>query len=223
MFATLNDLLEQARQPHVYNLTPPARTPLADSGWIPSPLYRMTVEQYEAMVASGASARRTGSIFINGYLVAKMTQNPRHRGRGRALRAELARIVPRIGTMSGGQAVRLPGRTTSRTRSLCGPGDDSRLREAASRPGRYRPGRRGRGLQPGGRSPRWRPRSMDRPESRSTGLSTWSTPGRGLHRAIAEGYTAEVFAQGEFVPVVMEDQRLGQIRRRPASSATGNI
>ena len=33
---------------------PQAMTPPADRGWIPSPLYRMTVEQYEAMVASGA-------------------------------------------------------------------------------------------------------------------------------------------------------------------------
>ena len=30
--------------------------------WIPSPLYRMTVEEYEAMVASGAFKGATGSI-----------------------------------------------------------------------------------------------------------------------------------------------------------------
>ena len=38
----------------------------ADSGWIPSPLYRMTVEQYEAMVASGVFTSRTRSTSSTG-------------------------------------------------------------------------------------------------------------------------------------------------------------
>jgi hypothetical protein len=46
--------------------------------WIPSPLYRLSLEQYEAMVASGTF--RPGDRFhlINGFLVAKMTQNDPH-------------------------------------------------------------------------------------------------------------------------------------------------
>jgi hypothetical protein len=31
-----------------------ASTPPGTTAWIPSPLYRMTLEEYEAMVASGA-------------------------------------------------------------------------------------------------------------------------------------------------------------------------
>ena len=41
--------------------------PAPDPGWIPSPLYRMTVEEYEAMVESGGLASRaTGSISSTG-------------------------------------------------------------------------------------------------------------------------------------------------------------
>ena len=46
--------------------------------WIPSPLYRLTLEQYEAMVASGAFAPSDRFHLVNGYLVAKMTQNDPH-------------------------------------------------------------------------------------------------------------------------------------------------
>ena len=46
--------------------------------WNPGALYRMTVEQYEAMVASGVLSRRDRVQLINGFLVEKMTQNPPH-------------------------------------------------------------------------------------------------------------------------------------------------
>ena len=45
---------------------------------IPSPLYRMTVEEYETMVASGAFKGRNRFQLISGLLVARMTQNPPH-------------------------------------------------------------------------------------------------------------------------------------------------
>jgi hypothetical protein len=54
------------------------KSPTVDPGWIPSPLYRMSLEQYEAMVASGVFTKRDRFHLINGYLVAKMTQNPPH-------------------------------------------------------------------------------------------------------------------------------------------------
>ena len=49
-----------------------------DPGWVPSPLYRMSLEKYEAMVASGAFTKRDRFHLINGYLVEKMTQYPPH-------------------------------------------------------------------------------------------------------------------------------------------------
>ena len=63
-------------------VSPQPTIPTADPVWIPSPLYRMTVEQYEAMVASGAFSKKDRFHLINGYLVAKMTQNPPPQGRG---------------------------------------------------------------------------------------------------------------------------------------------
>ena len=52
----------------------------ADRGWVPSPqsLYRLSIEQYEAMVASGVFAKRDRFHLINGLLVTKMTEYPPH-------------------------------------------------------------------------------------------------------------------------------------------------
>ena len=72
----------------------PTTSPPADPGWIPSPLYRMTIEQYEAMVASGVFTGRNRFHLINGYLVAKMTHNPPHRVADELCGVELARIIP---------------------------------------------------------------------------------------------------------------------------------
>jgi hypothetical protein len=46
--------------------------------WIPAPLYRMTVEQYGAMVDSGVFTERDRFHLINGLLLAKMTQGDPH-------------------------------------------------------------------------------------------------------------------------------------------------
>src|SRR5271168_1544254 len=49
-------------------------------GWVPSPgsLYRLSLEQYEAMVASGVFTKRDRFHLINGFLVAKMSEYPPH-------------------------------------------------------------------------------------------------------------------------------------------------
>jgi Uma2 family endonuclease len=57
---------------------PQARKSSTDPSWIPSSLYRVTLEQYEAMVDSGIFTGRDKVHLINGYLVAKMTQNTPH-------------------------------------------------------------------------------------------------------------------------------------------------
>lgn len=46
--------------------------------WIPSPLFRMTLEQYETMVKSGAFSEHDRFHLINGYLAEKMTQYDPH-------------------------------------------------------------------------------------------------------------------------------------------------
>ena len=55
-----------------------SRKPASDRSWIPSSLYRLTLDQYEAMVDSGIFTWREKVQLNNGYLVAKMTQNTPH-------------------------------------------------------------------------------------------------------------------------------------------------
>jgi Uma2 family endonuclease len=57
--------------------TPPMAQP-ADPDWIPEPLGRLTLDQYEAMVESGILTARDRMVLINGCLVEKMTHSPPH-------------------------------------------------------------------------------------------------------------------------------------------------
>ncbi len=84
---------------------------VSEPGWIPSGLYRISVDQYEAMVASGALPTRNRLHLINGYLVAKMTQNPPHAIVDELLGVAFARILPadRYHARSA-KPVRIPGR-----------------------------------------------------------------------------------------------------------------
>ena len=140
--------------------------------WIPSPLYRMTVEEYEAMVASGAFKGRNRFHLINGYLVERMTQNPPHTIADLRCGDELDRVIPPGWHVRPCKPIRIPGRDSEPEpdRSVVrGTSDDY---ESPSRARGRRPGRRGRRLQPGGR-PRLRHRtSMGPRASRSAGSST---------------------------------------------------
>ncbi len=67
-----------------------------DQEYIPSPerLYRMSVEKYEAMVASGVFSKRDRIHLINGLLVAKMTEYPPHTFACDALRFTIESLLP---------------------------------------------------------------------------------------------------------------------------------
>jgi Uma2 family endonuclease len=67
---------------------------LTPTTWIPAPLYRLSVEQYEAMVASGTFRDHDRFQLINGCLVAKMTQNPPHTIADDLCGDALARALP---------------------------------------------------------------------------------------------------------------------------------
>ncbi len=45
---------------------------------VPSSLYRMTLKQYETMIAAGSFTKRDRVQLINGYLVTRMTELPPH-------------------------------------------------------------------------------------------------------------------------------------------------
>ena len=86
---------------------PPAAT--GPPAWFPSRLYRMTVEEYEAMVASGAFNSRRRLHLIDGLLVEKMTQNPPHVIAVNLSRDDLERVKPPGWHVRQAQPIRLPG------------------------------------------------------------------------------------------------------------------
>ena len=101
-------------------IAPPLPTnPPADPGWIPSPLYRLTVDQYEAMVASGTFKARDRFHLINGYLVAKMTKNPPHVVADELCGGALLRIIPAGWHLLTANPIRLPGRDSEPEPDRC--------------------------------------------------------------------------------------------------------
>lgn len=83
-----------------------------DSGWIPSPLYRFSLERYEELIESGAFAMRDRFHLINGYLVAKMTQNPPHNTADELCGAALYRVIPSGWSVRASKPVRIPNRAS---------------------------------------------------------------------------------------------------------------
>ena len=85
-----------------------SRKPSSDPSWIPSSLYRLTVEQYEAMVDSGIFTGRDKVQLINGYLVAKMTQNTPHATADDLCGDLLSRVIPPGWYVRAAKPIRLP-------------------------------------------------------------------------------------------------------------------
>jgi Uma2 family endonuclease len=75
-----------------------------------SPPYRLTLEQYERMVAEGIIGKRDRVHLINGVLVAKMTQNPPHNTADDLCGAALSRIIPPGWYIRAAKPIRIPGR-----------------------------------------------------------------------------------------------------------------
>ena len=64
--------------------------------WVPAlpTLYRLSIAQYEAMVASGVFTKRDRLHLINGYLVAKMTEDPPHAAACEGVRLAIEALLP---------------------------------------------------------------------------------------------------------------------------------
>ena len=78
--------------------------------WVPSPesLYRFSIEQYEAMVALGAFKKRDRIHLINGFLVAKMAENPPHSAVCDGTRLALESLLPRGWYVRPDKGLRIP-------------------------------------------------------------------------------------------------------------------
>jgi Uma2 family endonuclease len=78
---------------------------------IPSALYRMPLQRYEAMVESGVFTKRDKLHLIDGYLVAKMTQRDPHSTVDDLCRDQLAGVVPAGWYVRSNKPVRIPPRS----------------------------------------------------------------------------------------------------------------
>jgi Uma2 family endonuclease len=81
---------------------------------IPWPLYRMTVEQYESLIASGFFAERDDVHLIDGYVVNRMAESPLHGTVCEAIRMAMGAILLAVAgwhTRSE-KGVRIPSQTS---------------------------------------------------------------------------------------------------------------
>ena len=191
---------------------PPTFSP-AGSGWIPSPLYRMTVEQYEAMVESGAFKSSDRFHLINGYLVAKMTQNPPHVVADELCGGELLRIIPPGWHLLTAKPIRLPGRDSEPEPDRCvvrgkirdyegrhpGPDDIAMVVEIADSSLAEDREMAAAVYGPSGVPVYWIVNVVNRQ------VEVYSDPG-------PQGYRSRMdFPEGQVVPVVIDGQQLGEI------------
>lgn len=99
--------------------TQPMAPPATDPGWIPSPLYRLTLDQYERMVESGIFNAHDHVHLINGYLVAKMTQNDPHCTADDLCGEELQRVIPPGWYIRPAKPIRIPSQASKPEPDRC--------------------------------------------------------------------------------------------------------
>jgi len=89
-------------------------TPRVDPTWAPpaESLYRMSLEQYEAMVASGVFSRFDRFHLIRGLLVAKMTQHTPHSTADLLCGAALEQIIPPGWHVRPAKPIRIPSQVS---------------------------------------------------------------------------------------------------------------
>lgn len=196
--------------------TPIALTPLPEAettSWIPGPLYRISVEQYEAMTASGAIPESHRVHLINGLLVQKMTVHPPHAISFQLCRDELSRVKADGWHVRSSIPIRLPDQASepepdhSVVRGAVrdyedrhpGPGDialvveisDSSLADDRKLATEV--------YGPAGIPVYWLVNLVDRQ------VEVYSEPGPDGYRSSA------VYAEGHTVPVVIDGREAGQI------------
>ena len=95
-------------------MSPLASMPTQPAGpiWIPWPLYRMTLEQYELLIASGFFAKGDDVQLINGYVVTRMAESPLHGAILEAVRIAIGAILLAAWHTRSEKGVRIPSQTS---------------------------------------------------------------------------------------------------------------
>ena len=83
--------------------------PILSGGLVP---YRLSVDQYEAMIRAGVFTKRDRLELIEGLLVAKMTKGTMHSTASEKCRRTIERIIPPIWHVRAEKPVRVPGRAS---------------------------------------------------------------------------------------------------------------
>jgi Uma2 family endonuclease len=92
-------------------LTQPATIP-GIPPWVPTSFYRLTLEQYEAMVDAGILGKRDRVHLIDGFLVSKMTENDPHATADELCAEALSQVIPAGWRVRAGKPIRIPGLTS---------------------------------------------------------------------------------------------------------------
>jgi Uma2 family endonuclease len=79
---------------------------------IPWPLYRMTLEKYESLIASGFFAKRDDVQLINGYLVTRMADSPLHGAVLEAVRIAIGAILVAAWHTRSQSGLRIPAQVS---------------------------------------------------------------------------------------------------------------
>jgi len=74
----------------------------------PFTLYRLSIAQYEAMVASGVFTKRDRFQLIDGFLVAKTTKDPPHAAANDGVRLALEALLPSGWHIRSDKALKIP-------------------------------------------------------------------------------------------------------------------
>ncbi len=82
--------------------------PMTNSYWIPAPLHRLTLDEYEAMVKSGILTARDRVHLINGCLVEKISHSPAHACVNEICGDTLRALLPPGWSLQGAKPVRIP-------------------------------------------------------------------------------------------------------------------
>jgi Uma2 family endonuclease len=199
--------------------------------WVPPRIHRMTIDEYERMVASGGIASRNRFHLINGYLVDKMTHNPPHAISFQLCGGELGRVTPPGWRVRPALPIRLPDQDSEPEPDHCvvrgaivdyaerhpGPDDIALVVEVADTSLAEDRAYAANLYGPAGIPACW---VVDVQGRR---IEVYTGPG-------PRGYAStETFAEGQSVPVVIGGQEVGRIAVedmlppcRPRAEAGGN-